>query len=137
MRKNLVSYLVIGGIIAFASFMYYVNTSHEEEIFNNPKAGDYYVMTGLLQGLTGDQVYKVKEVKTDVITFYLPAQELIGSFKPNKTESVIREADKKGQMFSEDTVSVDREDLKKYRENSGFKGKVIDQEEIQLEYVFR
>jgi hypothetical protein len=130
-KQNLSGIIIIGGILAIGTCNYFLNTHDEAEVYNNPKPGDYYVFHNFLIG----SIYKLKEIRQDTYVFFVPLKEL-SRFERNKSESVIRDEDKKGSMFSEGTILVPKQNLDKMKENNTLT-KAMDGKTERLEYVFR
>jgi hypothetical protein len=105
-------------ILGFGTFMYKVNTGHENEIFDNPKPNDYYVMKNYPDKEAGELVFKVGEVRADSIVLFVPNQQFVGGFKVNKSESKVRSSN----MFGDETITISRNELKQLKENDGISG---------------
>jgi hypothetical protein len=130
-KQNLSGIIIIGAILTIGTCNYFLNTNHETEVYDNPKSGDYYVFDNFLVG----SIYKLKEVKQDTYVFFLPKQE-VARFKINKSESLVRDTDNKGEMFSEGTVLITKKDLDKMKESNTLSN-AVDNKTARLEYVFR
>jgi hypothetical protein len=134
-KENLGGILLIAAILTIGTCNVILNTNREAEIYDNPKPGDYYVFNGFLSE-TGDQIFKIKTVKADSILFYIPQSELVLGFKPNKSESAIREADQKGQMYGVQTVQLSKTTIAAMKANDGL-SKRLNGAKGRLEFVFR
>ncbi|MGB0931594.1 MAG: hypothetical protein ACPGVB_12495, partial [Chitinophagales bacterium] len=97
--------LIIGG------FRYYNDLQVQDDIFKNPKAGDYYVFYNILKDIEGagiSQVLKVKEVKGGVVVFYIPQKELEYGYDGTQEEKdLIVAEDIAGGMFSDAVMEIE------------------------------
>jgi hypothetical protein len=134
LTKNASGIIAVACIFGFASFMIHVNTSDQENYFEHPKVGDYYVLEGF--DSKGEQIFKIKEIHSDSITFFIPMQELLFGFKVNKSESLIREADAKGEMYSNLTIAISRKDLAQIKQNDHLKER-LNGNGVRLEHIFK
>ncbi|MEO0469685.1 MAG: hypothetical protein AAF206_08705 [Bacteroidota bacterium] len=126
--------------LAIATCNYIINTQDEDERFNQPRVGDYYAFSRLIQDeeAAEDQVLKLAEIGPDSMTFFLPMQEFPFGFQISESESVVRDADKNGSMFSPYIMKVSRADLLKYRENGSLSlGNAMKYDQPKLIKVFR
>ena len=84
-----------------------------------PKIGQFFVFDGLLeeQEIYGEQVLKVKNVTTDSVTFFIPQIELAFEFDPHKDEKLIKQEDKKGNIYAEAILQISKRDLAQYERN--------------------
>jgi hypothetical protein len=133
-KENLGGILLIGMIAGIATCNIFLNTSKEKEVYTEPKAGDYYVFAGLVDGY--GQVFKIKEVRPDSIVFYVPQAKFPLGFKPHKSESSIRQSDQSGKLYGEPVISLSKKEIAQMKENMGLSERLSGASR-RLEFVFR
>ena len=125
--------LIVALIAGIATCNYISNTSSQLLIIQNPKPGSYFVFSDYPEK-NKETIMKVKEIKDSAIVFYKPTAEIIGGFEFSKSESVVKEADKKGPMFGQATVTISKIDISEMAGNNSLTGAI--NAKPRIEYAF-
>ena len=107
-KKSKLKYLFLIPIVIIATCNIIANNNIEKEdkaVIKNPKVGDYYVFHR--NGGTYQLAFKVKEVTTDKIVFYVPQYEL-GTISGNREKlgSYIKEMDSKKKLYGMESIEI-------------------------------
>jgi len=136
-KKSKLKYLFLIPIVIIATCNIIVNTQSENEdkaVINNPKPGDYYVFHR--NGATYQLAFKVKEVTTDKIVFYVPQYEL-GTISGNREKlgSYIYEMDSKKKLYGIEAIEISKSVLNQMTDKTNGNKQVQISEELTLSFV--
>lgn len=134
LKNNISTILILIAVIAFASFMYHLNSKAQQEIYESPQIGDYYVFENLLkkEGFTGQNIFKVQKITDAFLYFYKPAivWPLSTSLDSDHIEEA-RDMDEEGKMFSSQIFKISTKNIEKFRNKS------IGDRGVRLVYIYR
>jgi hypothetical protein len=133
LKKNIGAIILFVVIAGIATCNYRLNSAHQQEIIDNPKPGDFFVFQDYPEK-DFEAIMKIKEVTESDITLFIPQSEIIGGFELNKSENVVRDADKEGQMYGTATLTLSKEEIKEMIENNTISGASNDKP--RLEFAF-
>jgi len=136
-KKSKLKYLLLIPIVVIATCNFILNTKDENEdkaVVNNPKAGDYYVFHR--NGATYQLAFKVKEVDSDKIVFYVPKYEL-GTIRGNREKlgSYIYEMDSKKKLYGIEVIEIPKTVLNRMTDKTNDKKEYQISEELTLSFV--
>ncbi len=133
-KKHKTTIIVVAIFLIIGSFIYRGNMQHQAELADNPAVNQYYVFQDYPN--SGEEaIMKIKSISETAIEFYIPHGEIIGGFEPNTSESVVRDADTKGNMYSEETMIIAKEEIAQLLESNGFSGHM--NKKPRIEFIFQ